>query len=127
MEVALPAGVGVAQGSFARVSVVMKKKDNAVVIPVDAIVQKAGGKSMVFVVEKGIAHARPIEKGIESGGRVEVISGVSPGEALVVRGQEMLKDGAQVKVKPQKKSPGQAEPGPPGTQGLKKGPKGGAR
>jgi len=111
VEVALPASTKLAQGAFARVSLVLQKRDNIIVIPADALVQKAGGKSVAFVVRQGKVSAMPVETGIESKGKVEVVSGLVPGDTLVVRGQEMLKDGADVKVKPAKKTPGGAPTG----------------
>jgi HlyD family secretion protein len=126
IEIALPRNAKIAQGSFAGVSLVMERKDDAVLAPADAVIRKPGGKSMVFVVENGTAHARPVLIGIEAKGKAEVISGVRAGEMIAVRGQEMLKDGAEVKVKPQKQSPGEGMPGTaeskgPGQSGMKEG------
>ena len=120
IEIALPRSINVSQGAFIRVSLVMEQRNDAVVIPADAVLQKPGGKSIAFVVKDGIAAARPIQAGIESKGKVEVLSGVNPGEMLVVRGHEMLRDGAEVKAKPQRKSPGGTMPQPVPGQGTKK-------
>ena len=105
IELALPTGASPSQGSFARVNLINEKKENIIVIPYDAVIQKPGGKTVVFVVEKGTAHARPITTGAEWKGEVEIITGLKTGESLVVRGQKMLKDGVEVKIKPDKKSP----------------------
>lgn len=125
IELGLSVGNVVSQGSFARVSLVTEKKENVVVIPFDAVIQKPGGKSVVFVVEQGKAHVRPIMTGSEWKGKVEIISGLSIGESLVVRGQEMLKDGVEVKVKPSKKSPGNMGSGMMKHKGMASGPVGG--
>jgi len=125
IELGLPMGVSISQGSFAKVNLVTEKKENVVMIPFDAVIQKPGGKSMVFVVEQGTAHARPIVTGSEWKGKVEIITGLGVGESLVVRGQEMLKDGVEVKVKPNKKSPGNSGAGMMKSKGMMPGSVGG--
>jgi HlyD family secretion protein len=55
---------------------------------------------IVFVVEGGIARARPVETGLSDERKVEILSGVKPGEAVVVgpfRTLDELKDGDPVK------------------------------
>ena len=106
IELNLPKEAKLALGSFVRVKLVMEKHDNVVVVPSDAVLRKPGGKSVAFVVEKNTAHARPVVTGIESGGKVQIVSGINPGEKLVIRGHEMLKDGAQVKAKQPKQPVG---------------------
>ena len=119
IELNLPKEAKLPLGSFARVKLVMEKHDNVVVVPSDAVLRKPGGKSVAFVVEKNTARARPVVTGIESGGKVEIVSGINPGEKLVIRGHEMLKDGAQVKVKQPKQPMG----GMGAKQGMGGGPK----
>ncbi len=55
----------------------------------DAILNRKG-KSMVFVVEGEMARIRPIVLGEAVGGRFEVLSGLKPGDLVVVRGNERL-------------------------------------
>jgi len=118
IELGLPTGASIPQGSFARVNLITERKEQVIVIPFDAVIQKPGGKSVVFVVEQGKASVRPITTGSEWQGKVETITGLGVGESLVVRGQEMLKDGAEVKVKPNKKSPGGMGPGMMNRKGM---------
>lgn len=113
IELNLPQDHALPLGSFVRVKLITQKHDNVVVVPSDAVLRKPGGKGVAFVVEKDIAHARPVVTGIESGGKVEILSGISAGEMIVVRGHEMLKDGVQVKAK-QPKQPMGAGPKPKG-------------
>jgi multidrug efflux pump subunit AcrA (membrane-fusion protein) len=96
----------VKQGSLARLAMILERHDNAVVVPAYAVVARPGGKLVAFVVERGKAKERMIEPGIESGDRLEILSGLAPGDQLIVRGQERLKEGVEVKVKPPKSKPG---------------------
>jgi multidrug efflux pump subunit AcrA (membrane-fusion protein) len=57
-----------------------------------------GKKGDLFLVEGEIATRRTIQTGSVMGDFVEVTSGLSPGEAVVVRGGFNLKDGDRVNV-----------------------------
>jgi len=107
VEMAAPMLAGkIKEGSLARLAMILERHDNAVVVPAYAIVARPGGKLVAFVVEEGTAKERLIQPGIESGDRLEILSGLAPGDQLIVRGQERLKEGVEVKVKPAKAKPG---------------------
>jgi HlyD family secretion protein len=55
---------------------------------------------IVFVVENGVARARPVETGLSDERRVEILSGLKSGEPVIVgpfRALDELKDGSSVK------------------------------
>jgi len=64
-----------------------------------AAVRQDSGKSIVFLVSQQKLERRAVSLGAERGGDVEVIAGISPGDTLVVRGAENLRDGQAVEVK----------------------------
>lgn len=64
-----------------------------------AAVRKDSGKSIVFVVSQQKLERRAVSLGAEHGGDVEVMAGISPGDMLVVRGAENLREGQSVEVK----------------------------
>lgn len=68
----------------------------AVTVHKDALVNSRGNQ-IVFVVEKDRARARKIVIGEAVGGRFEIRSGLEPGEIVVVRGNERLRDGTRVR------------------------------
>jgi len=68
-----------------------------VLLPKGAI-RTVDGKSIVFVVKEDRVERRAISIGLETGDQVEVISGVSAGERVVVDAPATLKDGDKVKV-----------------------------
>ncbi len=61
----------------------------------DAIV-KRGGASLVYVVADGTAQIRPVALGDAVGNRFQVLSGLNPGELVVIRGNERLMPGQKV-------------------------------
>ena len=77
---------------------IRESRTNNPVIPRDAVLEE-NGRPFVYVVAKGLAVRRDIKTGVDDGSRIEVISGLKPGEQLVVSGQLRLADGAPVEVK----------------------------
>jgi RND family efflux transporter MFP subunit len=66
-------------------------------VPAAALV-RGGGMVRVWVVENGRVVSRPVDAGSEHGGTVEVRSGLSGGESVVLHPPAGLKDGARVRV-----------------------------
>jgi len=80
-----------------------KKKDsNAVVakavIPLSAV-HKEGDSRYVLLVKNEAVERRGVTLGTERGTDVDVLAGVNPGDSLVVKGPENLKDGQGVEIK----------------------------
>jgi len=84
-------------GMFARAAVTLARF-KATAMPRRAVVEEGPSRS-VFVVRDGKAHLQPVSLGIEQGDLVQVMSGVNPGDEIVVAGQDRLRDGDAVSVK----------------------------
>ena len=61
-------------------------------------VRTVDGRTVVFVMKQDRVERRAVRTGLEEGDQVEVLSGVSAGERVVVEGPVDLKDGDRVKV-----------------------------
>lgn len=68
-----------------------------VIVPKTAL-RSADGRSIVFVVKDDRVERRAVSVGIDNGDNVELVSGVSAGERVVVDGPATLKDGDKVRV-----------------------------
>ena len=84
-------------GSFVSVNIIRETKNDAVLLPREAVIRELRD-AHVFVVDGDKAAKRVIELGIEEGINVQVLSGVKAGEKVITAGQGGLKDGAPVKV-----------------------------
>ena len=84
--------------TFARGELVLERNVPTPVVPLDAVVSFVG-ISKVFVVENNAAKPRTVEVGRVINNQQEILSGVKPGESIVVSGQSKLYDGARVRVK----------------------------
>ena len=77
-------------GMFAEVQIISDKKENALCIPSSAVFMK-GGESMVAVLdEKRIPTLKVVTTGLDNGEKVEITSGLSAGETIVISGQEYV-------------------------------------
>ena len=64
----------------------------------DAVLKRQG-MSLVYVVDsESAAQIRPVELGESVGARFEVLSGLEPGETVVVRGNERLRPGQALQI-----------------------------
>lgn len=84
-------------GMFGRMSIVYDKHENALQVPRSAITESATGTS-VFVVEDEIGIRKQVETGFSSGGMVEITSGLSDGESVIIIGHVGLKNEAKVVI-----------------------------
>jgi RND family efflux transporter MFP subunit len=80
--------------TFGQVIIEVNPRPEAVVVPQRAIIED----KYVFVVEDGVAHKREVKLGLQNSAKVEIISGLQPGELVVVEGNSGLTDGAKVKI-----------------------------
>lgn len=101
-------------GTFAEVTVPVGENASAPVIPQTSVRPSEKG-FLAYVVENGAAIERVLQLGLRTAdGRVEVRSGVKPGEMLVVRGAEALREGVKVRVVPPGQMAGGQSAGKPG-------------
>lgn len=86
-------------GMYARVTVTFGV-NRSIVLPDQAIVKQEGtGQRFVYVLqEDGTVRYLPVGTGLHIGSEMEITSGLSEGDRVVVKGQAALKDGVKVQV-----------------------------
>ena len=84
-------------GLFVTTKIVTATHDRALLVPKRAVVYD-DGYPHVFVVQDSTARKIQLDVGFEDTRNLEVLSGVSPGDSIVVVGQNGLKDQARVRV-----------------------------
>jgi membrane fusion protein, multidrug efflux system len=89
-------------GMFARVTTVFGVRDNASVIPEEAIVPQGGKQFVIKLLDGPDDQTRTTQRvevkvGLRSPGKVEVLQGLAPGDMIVKTGQQRIqKDGTLV-------------------------------
>jgi membrane fusion protein (multidrug efflux system) len=91
-------------GMFARVNAVFGTRENALVIPEEAIIPQ-GGRTFVVKVVAGdkpdvrVSERVAVKVGLRQPGKVEILEGLSAGDTVVTAGHQRLqKDGTAVRV-----------------------------
>lgn len=85
-------------GASARAVLQFEHAANGLVVPRDAVLRNADGNYSVFVVEEDTARVRQVELGLTSLNGYLVKKGLRAGDRVVVRGNEVLRDGESVEV-----------------------------
>jgi membrane fusion protein (multidrug efflux system) len=83
-------------GMFCTVTIVIEKKENVLMVPEEAVVSR-GEKHFLYLVEEGKAVMKQVRQGIFTQGRVEIESGLHPGDQVIVAGLQKLSPGAPVR------------------------------
>jgi len=94
-------GADLAPGMFARVSFELERDPQAVVVPDAAVMATGEGGLAAFVVQDSTVSRRNVTVGIESGRRLQIVSGIEAGELVVVSGQRDLRQGMAVRPRRQ--------------------------
>jgi membrane fusion protein (multidrug efflux system) len=85
-------------GMFARVRLILAERQNALMVPEEAIVPE-GGKIMVWKVVDGKARKTDVKTGVRHDALVEIVEGLQAGDVVVTAGQMRLSvDGAPVRM-----------------------------
>jgi membrane fusion protein (multidrug efflux system) len=84
-------------GLFARVTVLLQLKEDALTVPEQAIVPQ-GDSQFVFKIVDGKVQFTKVVIGTRREGRVEIIDGLTVGDQVVTAGQLKIRDGSAVSV-----------------------------
>jgi RND family efflux transporter MFP subunit len=89
-------------GMVAEAMITTGQVTTAMVVPAAAVVHDGGvdGRTIVYVLDRDGArvHARRVTTGIARGDSLEIASGITPADRVVVAGQQRVRDGARVQV-----------------------------
>jgi len=103
-------------GTFVRVQIEQARAGNAVLLPQQAVTRTPQADTVMVVDDKGQVAPRTIKIGGSQDGQWVVLSGLKPGEQVMVDGFQKLRPGAPVKPVPW--SAGGAPAGPAGTAAV---------
>jgi len=67
-------------------------------VPRDALVLRPEGQSVFIIDANNQAQQIPVTTGLGSGDQIEVLGAVSPGDRVVIRGNERLQPGQTVGI-----------------------------
>lgn len=86
-------------GGLTTVEVVVEERTGVFSVSNEALLSRRDGEAEIFVAAAdGRATRRTVRLGLQTANRVECVAGLSEGDRVVVFGQNLLSDGAAVKI-----------------------------
>ncbi|HEU5246797.1 MAG TPA: efflux RND transporter periplasmic adaptor subunit [Candidatus Udaeobacter sp.] len=88
-------------GMYAEVKFTLPQDPHTLIIPGNAVMIRSDGPKVLVVDAKDTIRSRAVKLGRDLGEKVEIASGLNPGESLVANPTDGLRDGTEVKVQTQ--------------------------
>jgi multidrug efflux pump subunit AcrA (membrane-fusion protein) len=99
-------------GMTVQLSITAKTVQDALVVPVSALLNAQGDSGQVMVIDSAsTAQSRDVKTGIQNGQDVEIVSGIKPGEMVITEGAYGLPDKTKVKVEKPSAENGEGDSG----------------
>lgn len=96
-----PADLNLLPGMTATVSITYQRAGilgGRILVPMSAVLNEGPGPQVVWVLgEDQTVTRRPVTTGEASGGRIEIVDGLQPGDRIAVAGATFLRDGMKVR------------------------------
>lgn len=99
VRASLPNPGGLIAGSFVSINYDMGTEENAFMVPSESIVPVLKGQK-VYVVRNGAVEEVPVEIGIRTPEKVQIIGALKEGDQVLISGLLAVRPGMQVKTKP---------------------------
>jgi len=84
-------------GMYANTQLQLARHDSVLTIPVQAVVGNGAGSSVLVIDSQNRVQIRPVQLGIQSSSRAEVLSGLSEGERVITGSHANYQAGEKVK------------------------------
>ncbi|MFP6665584.1 MAG: efflux RND transporter periplasmic adaptor subunit [Deltaproteobacteria bacterium] len=99
IEALIPNGDGRLKPGFFTKADIITRREDAILIPAEAVIRAAGVQRVFLVDDNGIAHTRMIRTGVRRGAEIEVLEGLQIGDRVATSGLARLWDGARVSLR----------------------------
>ncbi len=98
LRLAVPAEDGWRVGESVRLDVPSAEPIEVLAVPRDALVLRREGTSVFRLTEDNTAERLSVTTGLGAGGMIQITTGLQPGDRVVIRGAERLREGQKVAV-----------------------------
>jgi multidrug efflux pump subunit AcrA (membrane-fusion protein) len=90
----LPGMTANVTATFRRASILGSR----ILVPISAVFKEESGGQVAWIIgSDGKVSRRPVKTGVPSGGRIEIVEGLEPGDRIAVAGVPFLRDGMKVR------------------------------
>lgn len=84
-------------GMFAKVYLDTDRIENALAVKTEAVKER-DGKKYVFVASGDVAAEKEVTTGLDTGTYIEINSGLTEGDKVIIKGQDYINEGSKIKV-----------------------------
>lgn len=84
-------------GQFAKIELILQEADNAIMLPTESVIPQLSGHR-IYKYENGKAKELNVEIGIRTSTEVEIVSGLTMQDTVLVSGLLQIKDGSAVEI-----------------------------
>lgn len=88
---------GLRQNQRVTARILIEEKPNVLMLPRGPFVEQGGGRS-AYVMDGGVAVRRPIQVGGTSVSAVEILSGLKPGDRVVIAGTDTFDNAERISI-----------------------------
>ncbi len=82
-------------GQFAKVELIFSSLEQALMIPTEAVIPELGGHK-VFISRQGVVESVPVEVGIRTESKVQIVMGLQPNDTVITSGILQIRPGSTV-------------------------------
>jgi RND family efflux transporter MFP subunit len=86
-------------GMYTESRLMLREKKNALAIPLEAVVRNGEDATVLAVDSQSILEERHVKLGLEDGGGVEVLSGLTDGDRVVIGNRSQFRSGQRIQPK----------------------------
>jgi multidrug efflux system membrane fusion protein len=90
---------------FVNAQLVVQTLDGVTIAPTAAVQEGAPGSFVYLIKPGGTVAVQVVKTGVTDGDQVQILSGLKPGDQVVVDGADRLRDGAKVRITPDQADP----------------------
>jgi RND family efflux transporter MFP subunit len=87
-------------GMYAETNLILSERKTVLTVPIQAVQREESGASVFMVDREGRVQERPVKLGAEGNDLVEILSGLSEGDQVVIGNRSELLPGEKVNPKP---------------------------
>ncbi len=96
-------------GMYTETELSLREKKNVLTIPLEGVTRNGEVSTVLLVNPQGVVEERRVQLGMEDAARVEVLSGLSEGDMVIVGNRSSFRSGEKVQPKEVQAGPEKAE------------------
>ena len=86
-------------GMYTETQLTLANRPNALSVPVEAVLQNSGEPTVLVVTAQDTVEERKVKVGLQGKSRVEILTGLSEGERVVIGNRNQFREGEKVQPK----------------------------